>query len=105
MANVLPILLVGGAAAAYFMTQKKKTGGNGSGLKGAGPEGSGIMSSGMVGTTNWRVMKMFKDNFMAQWALPRDASGGHWTDAADFPTEKEARQYIIQAIHDEEVPG
>lgn len=104
MANALPILLLGGAAA-YFLTQKKGNGASKeSDLKGAGPVGSGIMSSGMIGTTNWRVMKMFKDNFTAQWALPRDASAGNWTDYQDFPTEKEARKAIIGAIHAGEIP-
>jgi hypothetical protein len=99
--KALPILLVGGAAA-YYLTQKKGTSATKeSGLKGAGPAGSGIMSSGTIGTIEWRVMKMFKDNFTAQWKLPRDVS---WNDYGDFETEADARKAVIDAIHSNEIP-
>ena len=92
--RALPILLLGGAAAAYFAMQKpKKAVANG--------KGSPVKASGTEGVIAWRVVQVGTDSYIAQWKRPKETA---WRDAAEFSTAEEASEAIVGAIKAGDIP-
>lgn len=92
--KALPLLLLGGAAAAYYAMQKPKK-------AVSGGKGSPVKASGTEGVIAWRVVQVGTDTYVAQWKRPKETA---WRDAAEFSSPKEAADAIVAAIKAGDIP-
>lgn len=120
MANALPILLLGGAAA-FFLTKKKptkavtngngKTNGNGAiggptGGKAPAPGEPGVGDTIAASTTPqggvmWKVVRS-PTAYQARWSSTKEPTV--WHDAGEFETAAAAQQHIIDLIGLGQIP-
>lgn len=109
MANISPILLLGGAAAVYFMTKKSPTtavGGNGVKPNGNGvkPNGNGGAEPAIGDTVEysktpqngimWKILRS-PDGYTARWMDIRDQI---WQNLGEFSSAAKAKIAIMDKI-------
>lgn len=117
MANLLPILLIGGAAA-LVLTKKKPskaiTNGNGktNGDVEGPPEGEPAIGDTVAASTTpqmgimWKVVKS-PDGYMARWTqLTKggDEAQAQWQSAGEYKTAAEAQQRVVDMIVMGQIP-
>lgn len=90
----LPLLLLGGAAVAYYATRKKPA------VTSGKNQGESALS-GTEGVIPWRVIATGQGTYIAQWKRPRETS---WRDGAIFDTAQEAADAIVGAIQAGDIP-